>query len=818
MNDINEMNQTLLSSLEKRGLLEMTKAYFRTSLLETLKKDNFYNTAPSGFNINSNINMIKDKNTIDIIRIQFSLINDFLIRTKMSYTQNIFINEIKTLLDSPIPLSDSELIHNLNLSTKQISTLRLNSNINSSPKDLVKSTYLYQLINYHCNLIKNDVGTQTMQSPQLKLKKNIDIEEEMKKIDEKYNKKLNLEEILPYNKNNEKKFLEYKEECDKKYEENLKNEIERFKNIELCNMRLEENEKYRKEIESIREEYEKIYEKKYDEIKKMRNILKEKESNLEKEYEKKMFDLNEEIQEKIKNLREENSRNNKGFIDEINNLNNEKRNLEQIIENLKDMHYNEMQAQLQKIKNDYQTQLESEKSILKEENERNQKILINNFTKNNKELSQIKKQIDNIQNIDKNVNINVNSINNRELGAIKNKNINNINNISVLKNSEILKNIADENKKIKKNMEDLEEEELRINKLLRNEFRNIMNEETPIVHINQDEIDQIKRNDYYYNNIIMNEKKEVQRKKSQDENLYNNYNNKDISPYKNNKQNVNISTSPFGKNNINNSKYMNNNSMLNNSKNINTSMRNSNMGIPGANYNNNINNMNKMSGQIIEEIIDNENMSSSQKSKEYSNKKSGSFNNYNNINNNNYNNIQRNSLATKLPPINNPNQTSSIKEDIEGSTNSKNKSKIGTASKKSNDNNIINKSNNKFTNINYGDKDDDDYGDGDFENNISSLNQNSVMNSTKKQVNNFGKIKNQNEASMSIHEEIEKHNRLGYDKESSESYNDFENTKGLIKKGINFEGSGNFNNMSKFKGNKVNTQESEIKEEIENYE
>ena len=814
MNDINEMNQTLLNSLEKRGLLEMTKAYFRTSLLETLKKDNFYNTSPSGFNINSNINMIKDKNTIDIIRIQFSFINDFLIRTKMSYTQNIFINEIKTLLDFPVPLTDSELIHNLNLSSKQISILRLNSNINTSPKDLVKSTYLYQLINYHCNLIKNDVGTQTIQSAEIKLNKSIDIEKEMKKIDEKYNKKINLEEILPLNKNNEKKFLEYKEECDKKYEEDLKNEIERFKNIELCNMRLEENKKYRDEIESLREEYEKIYEKKYDEIKKMKNILKEKESNLEKKYEKKMFDLNEIIQEKIKNLREENSRNNKGFIDEINNLNNEKRNLEQIIDNLKDMHYNEMQAQLQKIKSDYQTQLESEKSILKEENERNQKILINNFTRNNKELNQIKKQIDNIQNTDKNVNINI--TNNRELGAIKNKNINNI---SVLKNSEILKNISDENKKIKKNMEDLEEEELRLNKLLRNEFRNIMNEETPIVLINQDEIDQIKKSEYYYNNLIMNEKKEAQRKKSQDENLYNNFNNKDISPYKNNKQNFNTNTSPFGKNNINN-KYMNNNSILNNSKNINTSMRNSNMGIAGVNYNNNLNNMNKMGSGIIEEYIDNENVSSSQKSKDYSNKKSGSFNNYNNINNNNYNNnIPRNSLtATKLPPIKQTqNQTSySIKEDIEGS-NSKNKNEFGTASKKNNDNNLINKSN-KFNNINYGDKDDEDYGEGDFENNISSLNQNSVMNSTKKQVNNFGKIKNQNEASMSIHEEIEKHNRLGYDKESSESYNDFENTKGLIKKGINFEGSGNYNNMSKFKGNKVNTQESEIKEEIENYE
>ena len=169
MNDINEINQTLLNSLEKRGLLEMTKAYFRSSLLETLKKDNFYNTAPSGFNVNSNI--IKDKNTIDIIRLQFSLINDFLIRTKMAYTQNIFMNEIKSLIDSPIPFTDSELIHSLNLNINQITLLRLNSNINTSPKDLVKSTYLYQLINLHCNLVKIDNGTQTIQSP-VKFKKN----------------------------------------------------------------------------------------------------------------------------------------------------------------------------------------------------------------------------------------------------------------------------------------------------------------------------------------------------------------------------------------------------------------------------------------------------------------------------------------------------------------------------------------------------------------------------------------------------------------------------------------------------------------------
>ena len=210
MNSLNDDNQTLLSSLEKRGLLEMTKAYFRTSLFEALQKENFYNTAPSGFNINSN--QIKDINTINIIRLQYSLINDFLIRTKMTYTQNIFNNEIKSLIDSPIPFTDSEIIHNLNLNTKQFSVLRLNSNINTSPKDLVKSTYLYQLINLHCSLIRIDHESQTMPIPEgdirflspnannslYEKKEVIDLEKEMKRIDDKYNKKLNLDEVLPF--------------------------------------------------------------------------------------------------------------------------------------------------------------------------------------------------------------------------------------------------------------------------------------------------------------------------------------------------------------------------------------------------------------------------------------------------------------------------------------------------------------------------------------------------------------------------------------------------------------------------------------------
>ena len=68
MSDLNEANKSLLSSLEKRGLLEMTKAYFRTNLIESLKKDDFYKTAPSGFN-DVNLTSLKDQAVINILRL-----------------------------------------------------------------------------------------------------------------------------------------------------------------------------------------------------------------------------------------------------------------------------------------------------------------------------------------------------------------------------------------------------------------------------------------------------------------------------------------------------------------------------------------------------------------------------------------------------------------------------------------------------------------------------------------------------------------------------------------------------------------------------
>ena len=789
MSDLNEANKTLLSSLEKRGLLEMTKAYFRTNLIETLKKDDFYKTAPSGFN-NINIQSIKDQKSINILRLQYSLINDFLIRTKMTYTQNIFSNEIKSLLENNIPFTDTEIIRNLHLNTKQISNMRLNSNLNSTTIDLIKNTYLYHLINLHSNMNKIDSETQTLfpDDKQKGAKKEIDLEKELKKIDEKYNKMLDIEKVLPFNKSNEKKFLEYKEECDNKYKEDLKNEIERFKNIELSNMRMEENKKYIEKIEQIRQEYEIVYEKKYEEIKNMKKILDEKEKMIEKEQDKKSIENNELILSQLKKIREDNDLKVSQYINDINKLTNEKMILEQTIQDLKEKFDTELQTQISKIKNNYLEQLTTERNILKEESEREKKILINNYT------NKSPYENSNNQNIIFNPILDKNS---KRKDSIEEKN----NNI-YLKNSNFNKKLAEDFHNRRKRLEEIDEEQERLNNKMKYEFKDMINDpSTPIVYLNQEEIDQIKNNNDYINNIIITDKKESKtNKKNNMDNWNNNINNKEIkSPYRNNKSNMN-------QNSMN--KFQNNNSILSNSKNIgiNNSIGMSNMGIPSANiFNNNINNTTKKSSGIIEENIENENISSSQKSKEQSNKRSGNFNPNNiNINNNNANSSNKKSI---FPPINN-NMSYSIKEEINISPN-KSRSKIGSSDKKNFDNNNFsnfNKSSRKNNNMDNKDDEEDDYGDGDFENNISSFNQTS----DKKQIK-FGKIKNQND-------KVEKSN---LDNNVEESYNDFDNTKGLINKGINLEGSSGFNNnLSKFNNNininkNNNNDESEIKEDIE---
>ena len=291
----------------------------------------------------------------------------------------------------------------------------------------------------------------------------------------------------------------------------------------------------------------------------MKKVLEEKEKMLEKEQDKKILENNEIIISQLKKIREDSEQRINQYINEIDKINNEKALLEQTIENMKEKFDLDLKSQISKIKNNYMEQLATEKSLLKEESEREKKIMINNYT--NRVYR--KESLEENKNNNANININNNSI------YLKNSNFSN-------------KKLAEDFHNRRKRIEEIDEEQERINKM-KYEFKDIINEHVPIVLLNQEEIDQIKNNNEYINNVLLNEKKENQRKKSANENWNNNINNtKEIK-----------------------SPYRNNNSILNNNKNLvmNNQIRSNNMGIPSANiFNNaNLNNTNKKSSGVKSE-------------------------------------------------------------------------------------------------------------------------------------------------------------------------------------------------------------------------
>jgi hypothetical protein len=268
INNNNINNSSLISSLDKKGVVDLTKDFIRNTLYEKLKNNKMINETKFKLNpINYNID---DKNLFTMVKLVYTLIEDFLIRTKLLYTHSIFNNEIKSIIKPLIPFDDGELMSLLGINFNELAYLRFNGNNSNDISSQIKSTYLYQILNSHTKIMKIDNESQTYDMPinemalynpdvRVEVPNPSDIQIKLKNIEDKYNKKLKEEtDILLV----ENRFNKYKKEIDKKYEEELKNEIERFKSDELSKMRMKEDEKYSKKLEELRKDYESEYKKK----------------------------------------------------------------------------------------------------------------------------------------------------------------------------------------------------------------------------------------------------------------------------------------------------------------------------------------------------------------------------------------------------------------------------------------------------------------------------------------------------------------------------------------------------------------------------
>jgi hypothetical protein len=284
----------------------LTKDFIRNTLYEKLKNNKMINETklnPSNYNIN-------DQNLFKMVKLLYTLIDDFLIRTKLLYTHSIFNNEIKSIIKPLIPFDDGELMSLLGINLNELASLRFNANNSNDISTKIKSTYLYQILNSHTKIMKIDNESQTDDRPKnemalynpdvrVEVPNPSDIQIKLKNIEDKYNRKLKEEtDILLV----ENRFIKYKKEIDERYEEELKNEIERFKNNELTKMRIEENEKYSEELKKLRNDYENEYKKKNEEFKNLRKLMEERESKLGNEYEERYNRLKAQYEGKEKDL------------------------------------------------------------------------------------------------------------------------------------------------------------------------------------------------------------------------------------------------------------------------------------------------------------------------------------------------------------------------------------------------------------------------------------------------------------------------------------------------------------------------------------
>ena len=321
--------------------------------------------------------LLNDENIYEIIKLQYTIVSDFLSKMNLTYTLDSFNNEIKNYLNPNTPFTFEEISEIISININDLNST------NHLFSGNLKNTYLYHLITSKSNINKENRGMQTILTE--KINNNIlndnpnlyeDLNEKLKKIDEKYEKQPLNDNLTSVHKNNlESKFNRFKRELNEKYKEDIENEIERIRTMEVGKVIFEQNQKYLEKIEKIRNEYENKYELKIKELNKKQKDLKEKENKLEMETIEKTKELISQYQQKIENLNKKEEAFNQKCIKELNDLKEQKKELDKKDRELfvlKKDYDKELQNEINKLKNEF-------KEIYKEQlrkiyNEKDQEI------------------------------------------------------------------------------------------------------------------------------------------------------------------------------------------------------------------------------------------------------------------------------------------------------------------------------------------------------------------------------------------------------------------------------------------------------------
>ena len=390
----------LYQSLEKNGVLDITKAYLRSNLIETLKSKStaFSNTQAS---LSQSLPSL---NSNPLIKLGLSLVNDFLSKLKLEYTLSTFQSESKSLLNASIPFSEGEMLGLLNVNLKDFNEY----------KDETVNIFLLHLLREKSKLLKEESQVQTEINmlnnpitlmPSAEKVKFLSLEEQLKNIDQKYNNKLTLENLLP-SKYSEEKFIKYKAEVEQRYKQDLENQMKRFKDIEMSQMRIEENKKYLAKIEKLRDEYEKEFKEKYELLKQKEIDMNKRIESKEKEIDTITYNNRQKFQEELNLLKTKEKEMNKKIDNEMNKLKLEQDKLkfkEKEAEYVKENSLKKINDQVEQFKLEYEKKFfkekmdfETEKMNFQTQNA-SQLALMDKYNAKERDYYELKEETDNIK-------------------------------------------------------------------------------------------------------------------------------------------------------------------------------------------------------------------------------------------------------------------------------------------------------------------------------------------------------------------------------------------------------------------------------------
>ena len=556
---------------------------------KTLGNQNLFNTFKSqdtNYSTFKKTNKLtKDDSIYSNIKLQYTIVSNFLTKMNLNYTLKILNDEIKNILNPNTIYTLEEISQILYINNNEDD---MNYNYtNNLFSETLNTTYLNYLINSKTNINKTNKGVQTilanennngdnLSAKNTYIDSNIDlyedINEKLNKIDEKYNKKISDTNAFSPQKNNfVSKFDRYKKELNEKYKEDMQNEIDRIKTMEVGKVIIEQNHKYLEKIEKIRKEYEEKYEIKNNELNQKIKVLKEKENKLQTEYVEKTKELISQYQQKLENLSKKEDAFNQKCIKEFNYLKEQKnaldkkdrelfilkkdydKELQKEVNKIKDEFKNIYKQQLQKIYDEKEKEIEelnNEIKLIKITNNLNASLKLDSNKTNEqclKNLLDMKEKLSKLksENKEKKAEIN-NSIlplaDNKEekaklddeyygkltelesqFNVIVNKFKYKHFNPDIYPTKNLENNFVVKDPNIQKKLEYIEEIENAFEKELKNEFDKF-NEEIPKVDLTKKEIEQIKDDKYKIAlSNIEKEKKlnEIYTQKKEEENILN---------------------------------------------------------------------------------------------------------------------------------------------------------------------------------------------------------------------------------------------------------------------------------------------------------